>query len=93
MMRSIAAITRVTARSGEAGKLVIATFFLSGFLGGVASVAAGVHATTINYQMGHQMGLYALKNNYGCYNIISSAKEPNILNANHIAISICYQLV
>ena len=35
-LRSIAAITRVTARSGEAGKLVIATFFLSGFLGGVA---------------------------------------------------------
>ena len=59
-LRSIAAITRATARSGEAGKLVIATFFISGFLGGVASVAAGVHATTINYQMGHQMGLYAL---------------------------------
>jgi branched-chain amino acid transport system permease protein len=59
-LRSIAAITRATARSGEAGKLIGATFFISGFLGGVASVAAGIHATTINYQMGHQMGLYAL---------------------------------
>ena len=59
-LRSIAAVTRVTSRSGEAGRLMVATFFLSGFLGGVASVAAGIHATTINYQMGHQLGLYAL---------------------------------
>ena len=52
------AVTRVTSRSGKRG--ADGCYILSGFLGGVASVAAGIHATTINYQMGHQLGLYAL---------------------------------
>ncbi|NDH95737.1 MAG: branched-chain amino acid ABC transporter permease [Planctomycetia bacterium] len=44
----------------EGGEFITATFFLGGFLGGLASVATGIHATTINYQLGYQTGLYAL---------------------------------
>lgn len=59
-LRSVAAVSRVTTPTGSANQFVSGTFFLSGFLGGVASVAAGIHTATINYQMGYQTGLYAL---------------------------------
>jgi len=59
-LRSVAAVSRAAAQRGGADQFLTATFFLSGFLGGVASVAAGIHTATINYQSGYQTGLYAL---------------------------------
>lgn len=59
-LRSVAAVARATSRTSGPERFITATFFLSGFLGGLASVATGIHATTMNYQLGYQTGLYAL---------------------------------
>lgn len=59
-LRSVAAVARAASRTGGPERFIAATFFLGGALGGVASVAAGIHNTTVNYQFGYQTGLYAL---------------------------------
>jgi len=59
-LRSVAAVARASSRTSGPERFITATFFLGGFLGGLASVAAGIHATTVNYQLGYQTGLYAL---------------------------------
>lgn len=59
-LRSVAAVSRAASRTRGPERFIAATFLLGGFLGGLASVAAGIHATTINYQLGYQTGLYAL---------------------------------
>jgi branched-chain amino acid transport system permease protein len=40
-------------------RVIAATFFLGGFLGGAASVVHGLTITTIGFQMGFLNGLYA----------------------------------
>jgi branched-chain amino acid transport system permease protein len=44
----------------DVDRMVATTFFLAGFLGGAASVIAGLYTNTISYQMGFQNGLYAM---------------------------------
>lgn len=44
----------------DVNKVIRATFFLSGFLGGAASVVTGLSANTISYQMGFQTGFLAI---------------------------------
>jgi branched-chain amino acid transport system permease protein len=44
----------------DVDRMVATAFFLAGFLGGAASVIAGLYTNTISYQMGFQNGLYAM---------------------------------
>ena len=44
---------------GEVDRVIAATFFIGGFLGGAASVIYGLYINTIGFQMGFQNGLYA----------------------------------
>ncbi len=43
----------------DVDRVIAATFFLGGFLGGAASVIYGLYINTIGFQMGFQNGLYA----------------------------------
>ena len=43
----------------DVDRVIAATFFIGGFLGGAASVIYGLYINTIGFQMGFQNGLYA----------------------------------
>jgi len=43
----------------DVDRVIAATFFIGGFLGGAASVVYGLYINTIGFQMGFQNGLYA----------------------------------
>ena len=43
----------------DVDRVIAATFFVGGFLGGAASVIYGLYINTIGFQMGFQNGLYA----------------------------------
>ena len=43
----------------DVDRVIAATFFIGGFLGGAASVIYGLYINTISFQMGFQNGLYA----------------------------------
>jgi branched-chain amino acid transport system permease protein len=43
----------------DVDRVIAATFFVGGFLGGAASVIYGLYINTISFQMGFQNGLYA----------------------------------
>jgi branched-chain amino acid transport system permease protein len=43
----------------DVDRVIAATFFIGGFLGGAASVIYGLYINTISFQMGFTNGLYA----------------------------------
>jgi branched-chain amino acid transport system permease protein len=59
-MRAVAQDPTAAALMGiDVDRVIAATFFLGGFLGGAASVIYGLYINTISFQMGFQNGLYA----------------------------------
>lgn len=59
-MRAVAQDPTAAALVGiDADRVIAATFFVGGFLGGAASVIYGLYINTISFQMGFQNGLYA----------------------------------
>ncbi len=59
-MRAVAQDPTAAALVGiDVDRVIAATFFLGGFLGGAASVVYGLYINTIGFQMGFQNGLYA----------------------------------
>ncbi len=59
-MRAVAQDPVAAALVGiDVDRVIAATFFVGGFLGGAASVIYGLYINTIGFQMGFQNGLYA----------------------------------
>ena len=59
-MRAVAQDPTAAALVGvDVDRVIAATFFIGGFLGGAASVIYGLYINTIGFQMGFQNGLYA----------------------------------
>ncbi|MFM8635648.1 MAG: branched-chain amino acid ABC transporter permease [Planctomycetia bacterium] len=59
-MRAVSQDATAAALVGvDVDRVITATFFLGGFLGGAASVIYGLYINTIGFQMGFQNGLYA----------------------------------
>ncbi|MFM9025182.1 MAG: branched-chain amino acid ABC transporter permease [Planctomycetaceae bacterium] len=59
-MRAVAQDPTAAALVGvDVDRVIAATFFLGGFLGGAASVIYGLYINTISFQMGFTNGLYA----------------------------------
>jgi branched-chain amino acid transport system permease protein len=59
-MRAVAQDPTAAALVGiDVDRVIAATFFVGGFLGGAASVIYGLYINTIGFQMGFQNGLYA----------------------------------
>ncbi len=59
-MRAVSQDTTAAALVGiDVDRVIAATFFIGGFLGGAASVIYGLYINTIGFQMGFQNGLYA----------------------------------
>jgi branched-chain amino acid transport system permease protein len=59
-MRAVSQDATAAALVGvDVDRVIAATFFLGGFLGGAASVVYGLYINTIGFQMGFQNGLYA----------------------------------
>ena len=59
-MRAVAQDPTAAALVGiDVDRVIAATFFFGGFLGGAASVIYGLYINTISFQMGFQNGLYA----------------------------------
>ena len=59
-MRAVAQDPTAAALVGiDVDRVIAATFFAGGFLGGAASVIYGLYINTISFQMGFQNGLYA----------------------------------
>ena len=59
-MRAVAQDPTAAALVGiDVDRVIAATFFVGGFLGGAASVIYGLYINTISFQMGFQNGLYA----------------------------------
>ena len=59
-MRAVAQDPTAAALVGiDVDRVIAATFFIGGFLGGAASVIYGLYINTISFQMGFQNGLYA----------------------------------
>jgi branched-chain amino acid transport system permease protein len=59
-MRAVAQDPTAAALVGiDVDRVIAATFFIGGFLGGAASVIYGLYINTIGFQMGFQNGLFA----------------------------------
>jgi branched-chain amino acid transport system permease protein len=59
-MRAVSQDATAAALVGiDVDRVIAATFFIGGFLGGAASVIYGLYINTIGFQMGFQNGLYA----------------------------------
>jgi branched-chain amino acid transport system permease protein len=59
-MRAVAQDPTAAALVGiDVDRVIAATFFIGGFLGGAASVVYGLYINTIGFQMGFQNGLFA----------------------------------